>query len=173
MRGGEEENRAGAGRVFFERVLVPQRSLSPRGFRLLMLVLGCFSLGAGGLCIAAGAWPVCGFFGLDLALLYLAFARNYRRARESETLRLSGKTFTVEKVSMRGERRQWRFHPFWLRVMLEERRGRSERLLVGSHGRSLAIGAFLAPTLRRELAQTLAEALFQWKNSLDPAAQDC
>jgi uncharacterized membrane protein len=36
-----------------------------------------------------GAWPVAGFAGLDVALLWWLFNRNYVDARRSETLRLS------------------------------------------------------------------------------------
>ena len=31
--------------------------------------------------LLAGAWPVFGFFGLDVLLVYWAFRLNYRRAR--------------------------------------------------------------------------------------------
>jgi len=107
--------------VFFERVLWPHRSLPPHGFRALMLVLGLLSLAAGIGFVSVGAWPICGFFGLDVALLYLAFRISYRSARQRETLRLADDQFTVERVGIYGERRQWRFQPFWLRVVLEER----------------------------------------------------
>ena len=172
MEGGEEQGQAAGGRVFFERVLLPHRSLPPRSFRLLMLTLGLVGLGVGIICVSVGAWPVCGFFGLDVALLYVAFCLNYRTARQSETLRLSSKAFTVERVSVHGERRFWRFQPFWLRVVLEERRGRSNRLLLTSHGKSLVIGDFVAPPVRRELADTLSRALLQWKSSL-LRVEDC
>src|SRR5579864_7162302 len=123
--------------VFFERVL------PPRGFHMLMLGLGVLSFVAGISFVAAGAWPVCGFFGLDVALLYLAFRLSYRSARQRETLRLAGEEFTVERVGIRGERRSWRFQPFWLRVVLEERSHEANRLFLASHGRSLPIGDFL------------------------------
>lgn len=168
MSAGEEEKRYG-GRVLFERVLLPHRSLPPRAFCLLMLVLGIISLGVGISFVSIGAWPVCGFFGLDVALLYLAFRHNYKSARQRETLCLSARALTVERVGVHGERRLWRFQPFWLRVVLEERTDQSNRLVLTSHGRSLVIGDFVPPPLRRELAQTLSEALLQWKS----AAQDC
>ena len=95
--------------VFFERVLWPHRSLPPRGFRLLMLGLGVLSLLVGIIFVAAGAWPVCGFFGLDIALLYLAFRLSYRSARQRETLRLADDRFTVERVDIYGMRRLWHF----------------------------------------------------------------
>ena len=155
--------------VFFERVLGPHRSLPPRGFRLLMLGLGLFSLAAGIGFVSVGAWPICGFFGLDVALLYLAFRISYRSARQRETLRLADDQFTVERVGIYGERRQWRFQPFWLRVVLEERPNQSNRLSLASHGKSLVIGDFLAPPLRRELAANLREVLERWRAALNPA----
>ena len=155
--------------VFFERVLLPHRSLPMPAFHLLVLLLGVVSLGASVFFLVLGAWPVCGFFGLDVALLYIAFRISYRSARQHERLRLAGDELTVERVSIRGERRIWTFQPFWTRVVLEERPDESNRLLVASHGRSLVIGDFLPPPLRRELAGTLRQALARWRNALNPA----
>src|SRR5438046_724390 len=123
----------------FERVLLPHRSLPPRGFHVLMLLLALVSLAIGIGFVAIGAWPVCGFFGLDVAALYLAFRLSYRSARQREILRLAGDDFTVERIGIYGERRQWRFQPFWLRVVLEEQTGQSTRLVIASHGKSLVI----------------------------------
>jgi uncharacterized membrane protein len=156
-------------RVIFERVLLPYRSLPPRGFRILMLFLGMLSIAVGIGFVSAGAWPICGFFGLDVALLYLAFRLSYRSARQRETLRLADDQFTVERVGIRGERRLWRFQPFWLRIVLEERRDDSNRLLLASHGRALPIGEFLTPPGRRELAETLRTVLTRWRVALSPA----
>jgi uncharacterized membrane protein len=155
--------------VFFERVLLPHRSLPRHGFHLLMLLLGLVSLAAGIGFVMLGAWPVCGFFGLDVALLYLAFRLSYRSARQREVLRLAGDDFTVERVSVYGERRIWRFQPFWLRIVLEERPDESNRLLIASHGRRLVIGDFLGAPLRRELADSLRTALARWRAALNPA----
>jgi uncharacterized membrane protein len=159
------------GRPFFERVLLPHRSLGLRNFHLLMGLLGLISLAVGVGFVAVGAWPVIGFFGLDVGLVYLAFRLSYRSARQRETIRLADDGFTVERVGVRGERRNWRFQPFWLRVILEERPDTSTRLLVASHGRSLVIGDFVPPATRRELAVTLRDALRRWRASLNAAAQ--
>jgi len=160
---------APSGGPFFERVLLPHRSLPSRNFHLLMGLLGLISLAVGVGFIAVGAWPVIGFFGLDVGLVYLAFRLNYRTARQSETIRLADDVFSVERVGVRGERRNWRFQPFWVRVILEERPDASNRLLVASHGRSLVIGDFVPPATRRELAVILRGALTRWRNSLNPA----
>jgi uncharacterized membrane protein len=157
------------GRIFFERVLRPHRSLPPRRFHVLMLVLGLISLALGTGFVVAGAWPVFGFFGLDVGLVYVAFRHNYRSARGRETLRLESDAFTVERIGRGGERRLWRFQPFWLRIVLEEQPDRSNRLLVASHGKSLVIADFLGPAARRELAATIRGALAAWRDALNPA----
>src|SRR5208282_4437984 len=106
--------------VFYDIRLSPYRSLPPRGFALVMLVLGAasFILGAGYL--AMGAWPITGFFGLDVALVYVAFRASYRSARKIEHLRLTQNEMTVERIGVRGDRHFWRFEPFWLRLVFEE-----------------------------------------------------
>jgi uncharacterized membrane protein len=152
------------GRLFFERVLLPYRSLPPRGFHILMLTLSLISLAVG-----IGFVSI-GFFGLDVALVYVAFRLSYRSARRSETIRLADDAFTVERVSVWGARRMWQFQPFWLRVILEERDDESNRLLVASHGRSLAIGDFATPAARAELAETIRDALKRWRAALNPAS---
>jgi uncharacterized membrane protein len=157
------------GDIFFERVLLPHRSLPPRGFHLMMLLLGLVSMAVGIGFVSIGAWPICGFFGLDVGLLYLAFRLSYRSARQREVLRLAADDFTVERVDVYGERLTWRFQPFWLRVVLEERPDESNRLLIASHGRSLVIGDFLGAPMRRELAASLRAALSRWRAALNPA----
>ncbi|MGD9616967.1 MAG: DUF2244 domain-containing protein [Alphaproteobacteria bacterium] len=155
--------------VFFERVLLPHRSLPSHGFHILMLLLGLVSLALGIGFVMIGAWPVVGFFGLDVALVYLAFRLSYRSARQREILRLAGEEFTVERVDVYGERRVWRFQPFWLRVILLERPDESNRLLLASHGRTLPIADFLGAPTRRELAETLRSVLHRWRAALNPA----
>ena len=89
-------------RVLFDAVLTPYRSLSPRGFLVLMIALSVVSFTAGVFFFLVGAWPVVGFLGLDVALVYIAFRINYRRARMYETLRLTRDALTVRRIEHRG-----------------------------------------------------------------------
>ena len=152
--------------VLFAATVAPHRSLPPRGLIWIMAILVgfccCSSIGF----VLAGAWPVTGFFGLDIALLYLAFRISYRRARASETLRLTQAAFDVERQSARGKKRRWRFEPAWLRVTLEEEEGGHGRLRLGSHGRSVTVGAFLTAEERRDLASSVSAALHRWRAAL-------
>ena len=159
-------------RVFLDTVLHPYRSLAPRHFAILMLGLATLSLIAGTTCILVGAWPIFGFFGLDVLLVYVAFRASYRSARQHEAVRLTEQSLTVERVSVRGERRQWRFEPAWLRIVYDDSAERSP-LTLASHGRSLIVGSFLAPEARRSFADQLRRAITAWRAfvSGNPTAQ--
>ena len=58
---------------FYRATLWPHRSLSRAGFRVFMIVVALVSTFASLPFFIMGAWPVVGFFGLDVLLLYLAF----------------------------------------------------------------------------------------------------
>jgi uncharacterized membrane protein len=158
-----EPGSAAAPTILYDAVLSPHRSLPPRGFVVLMLVLAGIS---GGVCLAFvlnGAWPVTPFFGLDVLLVYLAFRISYRQARLREELRLTEESLTVDRVSARGERKRWQFQPFWMRVVLEETDEHTNRLVLRSHGRSLVVGSFLGPGERRGVAGGLSDGLRRWR----------
>jgi uncharacterized membrane protein len=157
-----ESEQSGERHVFLEAVLHPYRSLPRRGFIVLMAALAGASLVAGVICITVGAWPIFGFFGLDVALVYLAFRASYRSARQHEHLRLTAASLTVEQVSARGVRRRWRFEPYWIRVIFKEA-DETNSLALASHGRTLLLGRFLAPGERRDLAAQIESALARWR----------
>jgi uncharacterized membrane protein len=159
---------AQASPVFFDAVLYPHRSLPPRGFLVLMLLLGGVSFAAGMSFVLIGAWPIFGYFGLDVLLVYLAFRASYRSARMHEWVRLTKDMLTVERVGQRGERRRWQFQPYWLRVVLEER-DQTNRLVLTSHGRELVVAGFLGPQERKNFAAALKDALTRWRQHIGPA----
>lgn len=64
----------------FEAVLYPNQPLGRAGFIVLMLAVSSVSVALGLAFVLAGAWPVAGFFGLDVLLLYLAFRAAQRQA---------------------------------------------------------------------------------------------
>ena len=152
-------------RVFLDAELRPYRSMPARGFVILMAVLAGLSVIAGTTCIIVGAWPVFGFFGLDVALVYVAFRASYRSARLSECVRLTERDLTVERISERGERRHWQFEPLWLRVVFTEQ-NETNTLTLASHGRTVAVGSFLGPAERRSFAAVLQQALARWRADL-------
>ena len=103
----------------FDLVLRPNMSLSRRGFFWLMVFFISISVIVGGYFWSLGAWPVFGFFGLDVAFLYGAFRLNYRHGKRYETLSMADKKLVFSQVTALGTARQWEFDPYWVRVTLE------------------------------------------------------
>lgn len=145
--------------TLFDAVLSPHRSLSPQGFLVLMAAICAVSFTGGLFFYLAGAWPVVGFLGLDVLLIYLAFKINYRHARTYETLRLTPGHLLVERISHRGKVARWSFQPAWLQVLMDDPPAHHSQLILRSHGRNLVIGAFLTPDERLDLAKALRSAL--------------
>ena len=146
-------------RVYFDAELRPNRSLGPAGFLALMGFLVLVSFAAGAAFALVGAWPVFGFFGLDVLLVYVAFRLNYRSGRLRETIRLDETSLEVRRVQPDGRARSWTFQPYWLRLSEPDPEDPDSHLVLRSHGRSLVVGAFLSPEERADLARALALAL--------------
>lgn len=146
-------------RILFDAVLHPHRSLSPRGFKVLMGFFVLVSLTVGGWFFLNGAWPVFGFFGLDILLFYLAFRISYRGGRMYERVRLTEAELEVQRVDPGGGRRVWTFQPYWLRVTMDDPPEHDSQVTLSSHGRSLTVGSFLSPEERLDFAKALRGAL--------------
>ena len=153
----------------FDLVLRPNMSLSRRGFFWLMVFFTAISVIVGGYFWSLGAWPVFGFFGLDVALLYGAFRLNYRYGKRYETLSMAEEKRVFSQVTALGTARQWEFDPYWVRVTLERFGAQGEdigALILSSHGKYVSVGAFLAPEERESLAASLQATLGGWRNRL-------
>lgn len=146
-------------------VLRPHRSLSPAGFVILMSAYGLVSFITGLTFYRIGAWPVLGFCGLDVALVYLAFRLNYRSAAETETIEIGRDELIVRLQPMHGRARpSLSFNPYWVRVELTELAGGVSRLSLVSKGKGVVIARFLSDPERRELAAALTAALAAARN---------
>jgi uncharacterized membrane protein len=143
----------------FRAVLHPHRSLGPKGFMVLMLAIGSVSFVTGMVFLMMGAWPVFGFFGLDVLLVYIAFKLNYRSGRAYEIVDLSPSALTVTRVAPSGKRESHEFNPYWVRVKVSERRDGQTFLKLHSHGREFEFGRCLNDSERRDFARALDNAL--------------
>lgn len=154
-----EQHTADGSEPGFSARLTPHRSLGPRGFLVLMAVICAVSFVAGVIFFFAGAWPVVGFFGLDVLLIYFAFKLNYASARAYETVEICGDELVVRRVLPGRRPKQWTFHPYWVRIEMDSDGEYHGPLYLKSHGTRLQIGAFLSGEERRNFADALKDAL--------------
>ncbi len=150
--------------VLFAARLTPHRSLSRTGFVLVMAVLGAVSFAAGIVFLLIGAWPVFGFFGLDVLLVYWAFRANYRAAAAYEEVVVMPSELRVRKVSHRGHVAEWALNPLWARLEYEsDEEFGLQRVYLVSRGRKLPVASFLPPREKESFAAALAAAIAEAK----------
>ena len=150
--------------VLFDVILTPHRSLNGLGFAILMTVVAAVNIGLGVSFMLQGAWPIFGFCGLDVLLLYWAFKVSYRRAKAYEQVTVTSSELTVRQVSHRGRISEWTLNPLWVRLdrVVHAEFG-IERLFLVSRGRRLAIAGCLGPQEKESFALALSAALGEAK----------
>ncbi|PWJ84222.1 putative membrane protein [Pseudaminobacter salicylatoxidans] len=145
---------------FFHALLEPHRSLGRTGFMVLMGALTFGWLVTGAFFLASGAWPVFGFFGLDVLAIYIAFRLNYRAARVREEVIVSRTRLDIHKVAPSGRTENHHFNPFWARFSVKRHSeiGITD-MAVQSREKSVPIGSFLNPDDRESFAKAFSLAL--------------
>ena len=144
----------------FSALLTPHRSLNRTGFVIVMGFVGIVSFAAGLAFLLMGAWPVFGFFGLDVLAIWWAFRVNFRRARASEEILVTPSELRLRRTSHRGHVVEFVLNPLWVRLeqVVHEEYG-IENLYLVSKGRSLAVASFLGPDEKASFAKALTAAL--------------
>jgi uncharacterized membrane protein len=160
MTAGNHFDPDGAEPELFSALLTPYRSLNRTGFVVLMVFLSVVSFVAGVAFLMMGAWPVFGFFGLDVLVIYWAFKVNFRHAQAREEISVTPSELRVRRISHRGHVVEWVLNPLWVRLdqQVHQEYG-VERLYLVSAGRHVSIGRFLGPDEKASFAKVLNAAL--------------
>ena len=150
---------ADASPVFDIITLWPHRSLSQRGFLILLIILGslAFVIGLGFFLI--GAWPVIGFMGLELLVLYIVFRLNYRDGKQSEQLLIHAKGLDLIRISPIGTQTRTSFSSHWLTAEIIPQKGKRKILALRHHQDSHEIGAFLPPAEKTKIHNLINERI--------------
>jgi len=150
--------------TLFSAIITPHRSLSGTGFLVVMALVGGLSFIGGLIFFLLGAWPVVGFLGLDVLLVYWAFRANYRTAAAFEQVTVTPSELRLRRVSHRGSVAEWTLNPVWTKL---DRETHEEfgllRLFLVSRGRRLSIAGFLSPKEKESFAAALSAALGEAK----------
>ncbi len=139
-------------------LVLPHRSLSRAGLIGFLVAQGV-AIGIFAAVAALGGNVFAPGFAI-LAMWFVAycFMRIWRRSGAGQIVTMTPSQLEVATTSGTSS---VRFHPYWAKVRLEQgpHRGWPGKLLIGSHGRDIEIGAFLNEQERRELAQRITELL--------------
>lgn len=153
---------AGDDRIF-DAILYPNRSLPTTGFIAVMSIVIGVNLTLGLAFYMIGAWPVLGFCGLDIFLVWLAFRLSYRQGRLHERVRVTAEDMWVARVLPSGHETRWRLQPYWTQIAIDRPVDHDSQVRVLSKGRTLILGSFLSPKERGEFADALGAAIARLK----------
>jgi uncharacterized membrane protein len=150
---------APSGELLFEAAIVPHRSLSPRGLRILTLAI-VFLCGLTVLrFVLIRAWPVIGFSVVEIAFAIWLLRLNAWQTRASELVLLYDGALRIVRTNRLGQRSEVALPTAWLGVLVEEAAGRVPKLLLVNRGVREEIAAQLGEVEKRDLAAALREAL--------------
>ncbi len=140
-------------------------SMSPRQILGAYVLLAALSLG-----IAMGFWLigatlVLPFAGAELFMLAVAMVVHARHATDSEHIVLGRHGLTVVHTSG-GHVERVEFQPAWVRV--EPEHGDRSLIELSGQGRRIAVGRFVRPELRRQMAEEFRWALRRWHPGFPP-----
>ncbi len=151
-------------KIFLNITLLPYRSLSKRGFRNLMFIV-CFVFFSIGMYFwYIGAWPVFGFLGLDVLLLYYAFKINYKSGEIFETIKIIRENLLITRNFPSGKKQTWNLEPYWTKVEILNPGRHQHNLVIKSRNKVVLLGSFLNYDDKKKLLNQIESALKLLKN---------
>ncbi|MEO8114755.1 MAG: DUF2244 domain-containing protein [Phenylobacterium sp.] len=147
--------------VYMDAVITPHRSLSERGFVVLIAIVTVANCASAAVFIAMGASFVPIFLGIDLLAVIAAFVVSYRAARNVERVQVTAKDIRVLHETPKRSRLVWESPTAFTRVALDTEDERAVALRLSLSGKELAVAAALSPGERAQFAQALQHAILE------------
>ena len=145
--------------VYLDAVLEPPRSLTTRGLNRVMLILGAFSAVFSLGFLLVGAWPVVGFLGAEILVLWLDFQRSFRAQTARTYVRVTADEVDVRKVDGWGRERRASMASHFARVEFDRTATGPNALRLATSRTAYPLGEFLTPRERETFARRLMQAI--------------
>ena len=148
--------------LYMDAEIKPNRSLSERGFIILISVITLANVASAAVFVRLGAHWVLPFLGIDLLAIIVAFIASFRSGRIIERIQVSPGEVRVTYESPKDSRIVWESPTAFTRITLEkDEEDRVMALHLALSGRETPVAAALSPGERGEFAKALEEAI--WK----------
>mgnify|MGYP001186512070 CR=1 FL=1 len=151
---------------FLNIKIYPNNSLSQKGFYILMIFITLPCLFIGGMFFFMGAWPVLGFMGLELILIYIFFKILFHKNNFYEHVTLDKSKFNIHYSNKNKIFNTIVLEPTWIKVNIENK---NKTLIISTHGKTIELGKCLALKEKTNLAETIKSALINWKQNSQSA----
>jgi uncharacterized membrane protein len=147
------------GPLYMDEVITPHRSLSERGFIILIAVMTAINCATAVVFVSLGAAPVPVFLGLDLVAVVIALAISNRRALRKERVQVSAAEVRVTLETPQGEQLLWASPTAFTRVNVVGESEDLPDLRLALSGREIPLARALGRAERLTLAAALRQAI--------------
>lgn len=147
--------------LYMDAVITPNRSLSERGFVILISIITLANIASAAVFVAMGAHWVPIFLAIDLAAVVVAFVISFRQARNVERVQVSPHQIVVTYETPKWRRVVWESPTAFTRVERDEEDGRVVDLRLALSGRETPVAAALSPRERADFARALEDAIWR------------
>ena len=149
--------------LYMDAEIRPHRSLSERGFIILICIVTAANVASAAVFIAMGATLVPIFLGIDMLAIFGAFVLSFRAARTIERVQVSARDVRVVRETPRDSTVVWESPTLFTRVAVEKDEDRVVGVRLALSGKETPVGAALSPRERAEFARALDRAIWEAK----------
>lgn len=144
----------------FAAELRPHSPLSRRGRHAILALIITLAALPALIFSLFGAWPVLGFLGIDVALIWWALSAGARHGKRREQITLWRDALEVIQVGKRGDEARFAFDPASVRLIVgRDFDERTTHLTLKSPNEALVIGAFMTSSEMGSFAREFGRAL--------------
>ncbi|HET6969539.1 MAG TPA: DUF2244 domain-containing protein [Phenylobacterium sp.] len=148
--------------LYMDAELKPNRSLSPRGFVVLISVVTAVNLGAALMFLQLGAALIPPFLGAGVVALVVAFLASFRAGRLVERVQVTAGQVKVTYETPRARTVVWESPTAFTRVnTVCDDEDRMTAVVLALSAKRRTVAAALSPRERGEFARALEDAIRQ------------
>ena len=150
--------------LYMDAEIKPNRSLSERGFVVLISVITAANVASAVVFMKLGAHLVPWFLAVDVLAIGVAFLASFKAGRIIERVRVSAAEVVITYETPTASRIVWESPTAFTRVTAErDEENRVMALKLGLSGRHTPVAAALSPRERGEFARALEAAIWRAK----------
>jgi uncharacterized membrane protein len=147
-------------RPLFAAKLTPHRSMGRKGARAVIVLAVILATIPGIIFFSMGAWPIVGFMGLDVALIWWAMSASQRDGKRYEEVTLWPDQLELKQVDGAGKETLTRFNPYFVKLVIDrDYNERTVALHLRTRDRDMVLGSFLDQDEKASFAKAFGTAL--------------
>jgi uncharacterized membrane protein len=147
--------------LYMDAEIRPNRSLSERGFIILIAIVTLANCASAAVFIAVGAMFVPIFLAIDLLAVIVAFLVSFHAARRIERVQVTSREIRVTHETPKWTKLVWESPTAFTRVQVEKDEERTVALKLALSGREAEVAAALSPRERADFAEALERAIWE------------